>query len=522
MQRECWRFGIQRKELDNDGFGQMVLSAHTANHTYSLVGFSHYLAPEQRTDRVIAEAWDATFNLIDGVPDAADLERLAANTPKQELGRFSAKELVLARANKSVRLFEHTVECLSRGLQPDPQLVGEVGYLMRTTAVYGNGKFGCSDRSRICDRPEFRGAFHVELLAVYMIRWFTIELIEHLARAQGGAKASRLGAQTKRYLGIGNATGLGMAPFLVTHPTLLHRWVEIKELALERSLAAPSPAPVCDRFVRLCKRAGRHLDQWNVADAEQTERIGTAKRELDSVVAWLDSQGKNVAPLGRRLFAFAASLSLESQELLTALILETHGSLVDDLSEQLYADVEPGLDTSMSVGQLLSIAEEHYSWLATIDFESQHENKYFWYYSDEKFEPRLGDRQTTPGAHLEMPLAVARDASRFIAQLQTHEPETSVGEVLMIDPTYRHIAARMQCIATHSYGEIRDNLIGKQMRPIDLLRFKLAFFGACKFDPKSDLWTRIALYQGAPTVQDNGIEDIDDWGFPEWSSAAAE
>ena len=36
------------------------------------------------------------------------------------------------------------------------------------------------------------------------------------------------------------------------------------------------------------------------------------------------------------------------------------------------------------------------------------------------------------------------------------------------------------------------------MRPIDLLRFKLAFFGASRFDPRSDRWLRICLFQGAP------------------------
>ena len=53
--------------------------------------------------------------------------------------------------------------------------------------------------------------------------------------------------------------------------------------------------------------------------------------------------------------------------------------------------------------------------------------------------------------------------------------------------------------ASGTYGEIQDNLLAKSMRPIDMLRFKLSFFGASKFDPKSDLWTRITLFQGAPT-----------------------
>ena len=86
--------------------------------TYSLIVFTNYIDPDMRTDRVVAKVWDATFNLFDGIPSDNDIKRLADNTPKQEAGRFSPNELVLARANKSLRLFEHVVNSLSEGRQP--------------------------------------------------------------------------------------------------------------------------------------------------------------------------------------------------------------------------------------------------------------------------------------------------------------------------------------------------------------------------------------------------------------------
>ena len=52
------------------------------------------------------------------------------------------------------------------------------------------------------------------------------------------------------------------------------------------------------------------------------------------------------------------------------------------------------------------------------------------------------------------------------------------------------------------------------MRPIDILRSKLSFFGATKFDPKSDRWTRITMYQQAPLPSELHNADADDWGFP--------
>ena len=63
-------------------------------------------------------------------------------------------------------------------------------------------------------------------------------------------------------------------------------------------------------------------------------------------------------------------------------------------------------------------------------------------------------------------------------------------------------------------SEIKDNLVAANCLPIDLLRCKLSFFGAAKFDPKSDLWTRITLYQGAPLPEELCRKQNLDWSFP--------
>ncbi len=73
-------------EMTDEGFGRAVYSVDLSGHTYSLVGFSNQLDPNSRTDRVIAEAWDAAFVLFDGVPTEADLDRLEANAPQQKRG----------------------------------------------------------------------------------------------------------------------------------------------------------------------------------------------------------------------------------------------------------------------------------------------------------------------------------------------------------------------------------------------------------------------------------------------------
>ena len=160
-----------------------------------------------------------------GKISAKDLDRFKKNTPLQEAGRNSPCELVLSRGNKSVRLFKKIVNCLSIGHQPTIEEINDVGYLLRTTAVYGSGKFGLSDFDRTRSATHFDQPFRAEMLAVYIIREFSIHLVEHIAYYQNPSQAVKLDASIKRHIGIGNSTGLGMAPFIIKHPKLIHKWM---------------------------------------------------------------------------------------------------------------------------------------------------------------------------------------------------------------------------------------------------------------------------------------------------------
>ncbi len=160
------------------------------------------------------------------------------------------------------------------------------------------------------------------------------------------------------------------------------------------------------------------------------------------------------------------------------------------------------------------LIEDYYQWALEIDFSESANRKQFWYYSEDKLEPRLGDRFQEPGEELEMPLAVARDVSELYGTLEKKPGDQSTAEFLMGHPEFRRTVRRVQSLHSFPYAEIRDNLIGENVKPIDLLRFKLAFFGATKFDPKSDLWTRITMFQGAPMPEELTTCDPDAWAFP--------
>ena len=215
MEKEKWVVDRVKFDLDKDGYGTAIYEINTPNQIYSVVCFSQFIPDEERSDRVIAEKWDTTYVMHIGKLSAKDLDRLKKNTPLQEAGRNTPRELVLSRGNKSVRLFNKIVNCLSIGQQPTIEEINDVGYLLRTTAVYGSGKFGLSDFDRTRSTTHFDQPFRAEMLAVYIIREFSIHLVEHIAYHQNPSQAVKLEASIKRHIGIGNSTGLGMAPFII-------------------------------------------------------------------------------------------------------------------------------------------------------------------------------------------------------------------------------------------------------------------------------------------------------------------
>ena len=517
MSRENWQFKRTLRKVDKDGYGVSVYSAITPKRTYSLIAFTQEIPADMRTDRVIAEVWDATFSLFDGVPTQEDIDYLAENTPLQEGGRYRPSELVLARANKSLRVFENIISALASGNQPDIELISSVGYLMRTTAVYGSGKFGCADRAKIADRPECRGPFQIELLAVYLIRWFTIDLVEELAKERGGKQAVRLDQNISRFIGVGNSTGLGMAPFLLKHPTLIHNWVVAKETALARVRSIETALPgTLEVFLKSLLQASQHIDEWNVADEVQTARITCLTDEIQSLRMWCEDESNIFRPYPwNGIYQFVEdNFSLECQEMIVSLIIEPHGSIVDDLADTMSTTTIPKFKAAMSLAKLKEVVADAYKWATTIDFTLEESQHHFWYYSEDKLEPRFGSKGVDDGVDQEMPLAIGRDVHDLNEVLATTDEDMPIGEFAMNYPQFRHIIRRIQNTFERPYSEVQDNLLSESMRPLDLLRFKLAFFGASKFDPKSDLWTRISMYQGAPLPEQIQDPNHDCWSFP--------
>ena len=525
MVTEDWQISSSLFELDEQGYGTVVFTIKAKFGTFSFVVFSHYLPPESRNDRVIANQWDLTMALCEGNVDAQQLSFLSENVPKQEAGRVDARVMVLSRANRSGRTFDYMVDQLARGEQPDLDVMAQVGYLYRTTAAYGSGKLGMADWEKVWTKhKDFARPFAAEMFTCYMLRHFSMQQVEHIAAHRSPSSSIKLDSNIKRYIGIGNSTGLGMAPFLINHPLLINQWIEMREKALAAVLSAGEMGvsmTLVEALKKLVDRVIQHLTEIYTEDARQDAINQTIIEQLGLLGAWLGKSGTELSKMKNAwttLVTYAEDQwHVETQEVINTLLMELYPDLVDKFEESMWVDESYEAIPEMPVSRLVRLIEDKYDWALAINFAEEESQGVFWYRSEEKMEPRLGQVHIDLGMDKQMPLAVGRRVRDCYDQLVKYDndsPGQDVAHFILKNPTYSGIVVRIQTMGQSRYGDIRENLIHKDVLPIQLLRCKLSFFGVSKFDPRSRLWVRNTMFQGAPLISDFGRGDGDNWQFP--------
>ena len=499
-----WDYNRDLFNLDKGGYGEAIYSFKKKDRVYSLVCFANKIDDEERSDRVIATKWDAAFTLYDGVPSEDDIKRLKNEVPKQEIGRLTFKELTLSRANKSVRVFNHVVKNLSEGKQPDLDLLSKVGYLYRTTAVYGSGKFGLADRFRIKNREEINGPFRLEMMLVYLVRQFTFDQVNHVAHNINPKSAVKLDNQICKNLGIGNSTGLGMAPFIVNHPTLLNNWILSRETALKKIREIKIVKNQDSELFKDClKKSLKNITSWNTESEYQQNKIRLLLRDVKKLINHVenDFDFQSEFPFNEIYLWLEQNSCEECIEYVVSIMMEPYNDITEPLVSNMSSEEEKyfNIPTNRTVQELLEIIKIRYSNILDINFDQKENHQNFWFISKNKEEPRMADRFEEHGSELEQPLAIARDIKKLYEQLLSLKNDsTTIAQFLSLNPDLRHVVRRAFIIEKFPYSEIQDNTIGKSIVPIDMLRLKLSFFGALKFDPRSDKWLRICMFQGAP------------------------
>ena len=381
-----WKYSRDLFELDENGYGRAVYSFKKDNRTYSMVCFANQLNDDERSDRVIATKWDAGFVLHDGTPTKKDLDRLNENVPKQEIGRLSYKELTLSRANKSVRVFDHVVDSLSKGKQPDKNILSKVGYLYRTTAVYGSGKFGLADRFRIKNRKEIYGPFRLEMMLVYLIRQFTFDQVNHIAKCNNPRKSVELDKDICRNLGIGNSTGLGMAPFIINHPTLLNNWILARETALKK-IREIKEVKIRDskNFFKCLKKSIKNITSWHTDSEFQQKKIKELLNDLNKFILFLEKEFNfdQDYPFNAIYLWSENNLCDESIEYIVSMMMEPYDDIITPLINQMSSEEEKyfNIPTNKTVNDLKNILENKYTNILKIDFSKKKNNQNFWFIS---------------------------------------------------------------------------------------------------------------------------------------------
>ena len=205
--------------------------------------------------------------------------------------------------------------------------------------------------------------------------------------------------------------------------------------------------------------------------------------------------------LWNKMFIWATkNLEDECLEYIVSMMMEPYDNIIDPLIINMSSEEEEyfTIPTNKKVSDLKKIIETNYKSIIKIDFNKKDSNFNFWFISKNKEEPRVANRYEEHGAELEQPLAIARDIKKLYQKILKEKRSKTVAEFLLCNDEFRHVVRRAFIVNRFHYSEIQDNTIGASLIPIDMLRLKLSFFGAVKFDPRSDKWLRINMYQGAP------------------------
>ena len=514
-----WNIKKTKFDLDQNGYGTIIYEITIKNEIYSLVCFSAYLNDEDRSDRVIANKWDTAYTLHVGKLNDTDLKRLYKNIPLQESGRNSPNEIILSRANKSVRLFQYVVDCLSKGMQPDINEINKVGYLLRTTAVYGSGKFGLSDFLNTKNKTIFNQPFRAEMLSVYLIREFSVELVEHVAKNINVKKAVKLKKEIKQHLGIGNSTGLGMAPFIVKHPKLINKWMTQYTKSLNNILPLNINYDLFYQYKKLLNKALFYLEEVSTSDDFQIKKNNSSIKHLKKFILYISNLKNTQSLTWRKIIQYCdLNFNFDTQEIARVQLIELYPEASEDLAENMADDEIMEINGNQSILELKNIINNNYKWIKKINFETKKSNFLFWYISAAKLEPRLGERFNEQGSELEQNLGIAKMVYDLLRNINSFDNKTLVCELLLQKPELRGIIKRVQSLENYPYSEVTDNILDKKTMPIDMLRFKLSFFGANRYDPRSDRWLRVSFFSGAPFLSDLNKKNVDSWGFATMNS----
>lgn len=520
--RERWEISVERFDVDETSTGTAVYSIKAPRQEFSFIAFSRPPSRKARTGRIIGQAWDMMGTLNEGPATEADIRSAREELPKLYRGRATPNALVWCRSNRSMRVFDQTLAALAEGRQPSIDDLSQVCYLMRNTGLDGNGTFGTRPfpslgRDHALGRP-----LEAQLLTAYLMREYSCDLVEHLARL-ASPKAVGLDPAIRRYLGVGNGSALGLIFFIHKHPQLISSFIAAREqaIAIARGLKLAKGDKRIDELLGLVRRAitFRREDRMmyeafasSAEVAEDLEKVTVALKELRET--GMVGGAHRTYPLDVLAQRFEAELKPESFETYLSLLIELVPEEADALLPSIGGPDEVNVSPAETVESLSDLIRQQYQWALDIDMSTPDAYKYVWYKSETAEEPRRGAREEVPEA-LDLGLDICGGVQSLMADLSREAPDLSVARFLMKHPGHRHLVARIQTLRDLPYHTPMANINAEDFIPIDLVR--LMNVGIHGIDKTRDFLRRNlrgVLYHGAPTPAEIRAGRAEFWAYP--------
>jgi len=511
------RWDIERMmwDIDELGRGRALYRIHAPNQVFDLVVLSFEPKSEGRTARIIGRNWDMMGALIEGPISEEAFEQTAQELPKLYEGRAPSGTLAWARSNRSMRLFDHVVDRLVEGEQPDMHRLAEAGYILRNTGLDGNGTFGTKSFLAYEEDHPLRIPYFSQMLAAYLMREFGFDLVEHIARARNPL-ASSLDPKIKRYLGLGNGSGLGLILWVHNHPRLVSSWLMAREKAIVRASALKMRelAPQVEVFTELLRRAATHRreDQTPYEDFDSSEAVA---RDLDSITDDFEKivaeSGPDDLPLAVLRTRVDKNLSTAALESLHSIMIELVPDLASSYLEETVVSEILTRDPAQRIGDLRAIIKERYSWALEIEPIGDHQ---VLYKSRKAEEPRRGPRSEVPHA-IDLALHIPALLKKVDEELADFDEDVLVGRYLIANPARRQIVERVQALQDAPYSTPVMDLLGTSLNAAYVIALaNVPFYGLDRTRDHLRRTLRGVLYHGAPLWNELGKTDDERWFWP--------
>lgn len=519
MAAERWRISRSQFELDDRGRGTAVYRIETAGKPLHFVVFSDELIEEDRTDRIIANHYDGEAFLCFGEMTAARIAAQRGQFADFLYGRADIETLGWSRVNRSGRMFDYVAETLAQGRQPDVDRVMRAGYLLRNNGYWGNGRHGSTSFQGIPVEEAVAQPYHADLLTLYLWRTFSHDLVEHIA-ARRSPSAVTLHREVKRFIGVGNASGLGLIPFVIRHPRRIHTWVHAREGVVAAAMQMPAmpDSPEAENLDRVLNRAIAYFDEGIQVRAGIFAGSARLVDDLRRIVNRYSAMRQSWPLLPWRTLSDWARENThpEAVETLHSALIEIYPALSEEAQVQMLQTVAAAndLDPAQTLGELKRAIETRYAWALSLDLGAPDARRHFWYLSEDNLEPRHGIRGNDPKEEYETFVDVAGAVQDLFAAVKGTPPDRTVDLLLLARPELRYAVERVQATEGFDYGEVRANILEPAFEPCHLIRFLLTAYGMEKLDPQSRLWVRGTFLQGAPLPEDIAAGNEGDWIFP--------